>query len=313
MNKLRNLLLIQLLTGLLIGIAVATAGLFTVSKLLHSEQLHHKELIQQFSYSNLIDEPKLLSKQLKASIDFEFLTIKNREGHPLYSFTKSPTEMPVLTPILQQADLMTAPKTLASAEGSLLIEFHSSYDSILEPAFNALLVALFTPLLIVIISFILFRISMSQIFKQVAKDCAETIESITDELSKPELPTLPKQFDVIETSTKKLKAFFDNKLVEYENSASEIKTEAFKDSLTNLPNRTRFVEYFEENISQSDKPNQFGILLLLRATELQHINQSQGYQAGDKYVKGIADILINVVGTYSNASLYRLNLSLIHI
>lgn len=307
MNKLRNLLLIQLLTGLLIGVFVATAGLFTISSLLHSEQQYHKELIQQFSYSNLIDEPKLLSKQLKASIDFEFLTIKNKEGHTLYSYNKSAEEMPFLTGLLKQADLLTSAKTLASTEGTLLIEFHSSYDDILAPALNVLLVAILVPVLIVIVSFILFRISMGQIFKQVAKDCAATIESVTDDFANSALPALPKQFDVIEQSTKKLKAFFENKLIEYENSASEMKTEASKDSLTNLPNRTRFVEYFEENIGQSDKHNQFGVLLLLRATELQHINQSKGYQAGDKYVKGLSDILMNVVGTYSNASLYRLN------
>ncbi|WP_334313551.1 EAL domain-containing protein [Psychrosphaera algicola] len=105
----------------------------------------------------------------------------------------------------------------------------------------------------------------------------------------------------------KIKSLFENQLVEFENSASELKTEAYKDSLTNLPNRTRFVEEFEQEIGQPDKHNQFGVLLLLRATELQHINQSKGYQSGDKYVKGISDILVSVVGTYSNAKLYRLN------
>lgn len=307
MNKLRNLLLIQLLTGLLIGVVVAAAGLFTISTLLHSEQQYHKELIQQFSIGNLIDEPKLLSKQLKASIDFEYLTIKDREGHVLYSFNKAQEDMPILTSILKQADLHTSPKTLASPEGSLLIDFHSSYDDILAPALTALIVAIATPLIIVLISFLLFRISMGQIFRQVAQDCARNIESVMNDNSEAEINALPKQFKLIEKSTTKLKAFFENQLVEFEHSASELKTEAYKDSLTNLPNRTRFVEEFEQEIGHPDKHNQFGVLLLLRATELQHINQSKGYQSGDKYVKGISDILISVVGTYSNANLYRLN------
>ncbi|MDC2890913.1 hypothetical protein [Psychrosphaera algicola] len=207
MNKLRNLLLIQLLTGLLIGVAVAGAGLFTISTLIHSEQQYHKELIQQFSIGNLIDEPKLLSKQLKASIEFEYLTIKDREGHVLYSFNKAQEDMPVLTSILKEADLHTTPKTLASPEGSLLIDFHSSYDDILTPALSALIVAISTPLIIVLISFLLFRISMGQIFRQVAQDCAKNIESVMTDKSEVELQELPKQFKLIEKSTAKLKAF----------------------------------------------------------------------------------------------------------
>lgn len=307
MNKLRNLLLIQLLTGLLIGFVVAAAGLLTISTLLHSEQQYHKELIQQFSYSNLIDEPKLLSKQLKASIDFEYLTIKDREGHVLYSYNKAPEDMPLLTDILQQAELLTTPKTLASSEGSLLVDFHSSYDDILEPALTALLVAIFTPVVIVFISFILFKISMGQIFRQVAKDCASVLDNVMNDKATDTPPKLPKQFAPLEASITKLNSFFKNKLSEFEASATELKTEAYKDSLTDLPNRTRFVEEFEQEIGHPDKHNQFGVLLLLRATELQHINQSKGYQAGDKYVKGISTILVNIVGTYSNAKLYRLN------
>jgi len=310
MNKLRNLLFIQLLTGLFIGLLLAIAGLYMGSNLVKSEQLYHKELIQQFSYSNLIDDPKLLSKQLRASIDFEYLTIKDKEGNILYSFKKNQQQMPLITPLLKQASLHTSPLTLTSGEGNLVIEFHSSYDDILNLLTTALIVLLVTPLFIVVVSFSLFRSTMNQSFKQLSEQVSQAILSLikTKAIEHPEeLEQLPPQFTPIVKSIKKLNGFFKNTLQEYEKSANELKSEAFKDSLTNLPNRTQFVEYFESEIADSDKQNQFGILLLLRATELQHINQSKGYQDGDKYIKGLSEILVSVVGTYTNASLYRLN------
>jgi len=310
MNKLRNLLFIQLLTGFLIGLLLAIAGLVTTSKLIESEQLYHKELIKQFSYSNLIDDPKLLSKQIRASIDFEFLTIKDPQGNILYSYKMNRANMPLLTSVLRQANLLTEPQTLASPEGEIIVEFHSSYEDILKPLLPILVALVFVPLLIVIVSFLLFRSSMNQIFLQLSTEVAGTInkfiKSKTFETSE-ELKALPSQFTAISIALKKLNAYFSNTIEEFEKSASDLKSEAYKDSLTDLPNRTQFVEHFEKEAASDGNQSSFGVLVLIRATELQHINQSKGYQDGDKYIKGLSEVLINVVGTYSNASLYRLN------
>lgn len=310
MNKLRNLLFIQIFTGILIGLLLTFAGLFMASKLIASEQLYHKELIQQFSYSNLIDDPKLLSKQIRASIDFEFLSIKDREGNVLYSFRKNPQQLPLLWPLFQQANLMTSPQSLTSAEGRLVIEFHSSYDDILTPLFTILIVLFAMPLLIVFISYGLFRSSMNQIFLQLSEELAELINGFikTRAFDKSELQkNLPPQFAGLAIALKKLKSFFHNTIEDYERSANELKTEAFKDALTDLPNRNSFVEYFENEICGDDKNNAFGIIVLVRATELQHINQSKGYQQGDTYVKSLSEILNTIAGTYGKSSLYRLN------
>jgi len=310
MNKLRNLLFIQLLTGLLIGLLMAIVALYMGSSLIKSEQLYHKELIRQFSYRNLIDDPKLLSKQLRASIDFEFLTIKDKDNNILYSFKKDRRQMPFVTPLLQQAEMFTSPHTLISDEGNLTIEFHSSYEDILVPLTKALIVLLLMPIIIVIISFLLFRASMQQIFVQLSEQLASSINAFIKTKSidgSREFEQLPKQFAAVVKSLKKLNAFFKNTLQEYEKSTSDLKSEAYRDSLTMLPNRTQFVEYFENEIATPDKQDEFGILLLLRATELQHINQTKGYQDGDKYIKGVSELLIAIVGTYSGATVYRLN------
>ena len=310
MTKLRNLLFIQLVISLLLGALLAVSGLYMGSNLIKSEQLYHKELIQQFSYSNLVDDPKLLSKQLRASIDFEFLTIKDREGNILYSHKQNPGDRPVITSALEAAALYTSPVSLSSDEGNLLIEFHSSYTDILSLLTIAILVLVLMPFIVVLFSFVMFRSAMHQMFTSLSENLAQTINSFIKSKStegNEELAHLPPQFSALTSAIGKLNAFFKNTLQEYEKSANELKSEAFKDSLTELPNRTQFVEYFEEKIAASGKENQFGILLLLRATELQHINQSKGYQDGDKYIKGLSEILKTIAGTYTKSSLYRLN------
>ena len=311
MNKLRNLLFIQLFTGILIGLLMAVAALYMSSNLIKSEQLYHKELIQQFSYSNLIDDPKLLSKQLRASIDFEFLTLKDQDGNKLYSFNKDPKEFPLVRAILQRAELYTQPQSLVSDEGSLKIEFHSSYSDILSPLSVALLILLLMPVVIVLISFLLFHSMVQRIYAQVSERITQSILSFTKTKSNNvgvDTQDLPKQFEQLTQALNKLDAFFKNTLEEYESSTSALREEAHRDTLTQLPNRTEFVEHFENNIINStQQADAFGILLLLRASELQHINQTKGYEDGDNYIKGIANIMLTIAGTYSNANVYRLN------
>ena len=51
------------------------------------------------------------------------------------------------------------------------------------------------------------------------------------------------------------------------------------------------------------------MLALVRCSELQTINQSRGYQKGDDYVKGVADIIKHISGTYTGSQVFRLNSS----
>jgi len=91
-------------------------------------------------------------------------------------------------------------------------------------------------------------------------------------------------------------------------SQSILEVEANKDNLTGFENRNRFVQFYEENISQ-DSPVKFGVLLITRCSELQTINQIQGFNSGDEYIRTIAKILSDVIVTRPQGKLYRLNSS----
>jgi len=69
-----------------------------------------------------------------------------------------------------------------------------------------------------------------------------------------------------------------------------------------------FVDYYEKNIENTEIST-FGSLALVRCSELQSINQSRGYQKGDEYIKSVADIIVNISGTYSGSQVFRVNSS----
>ena len=106
----------------------------------------------------------------------------------------------------------------------------------------------------------------------------------------------------------RLNSFLRKKQKEVEESALEIKFQAYKDSVTDLGNRNMFVEYYGANIEDTDKPS-FGILALVRSSELQLINQTRGYQKGDEYIKEVSNLIQKVTGTYSTSQCYRINSS----
>jgi len=109
-------------------------------------------------------------------------------------------------------------------------------------------------------------------------------------------------------SFNRLSHFLKSKNEDLQNAALTIKHQAYKDGVTDLGNRNMFVEYYEKNIENSEKST-FGTLALIRCSELQSINQTRGYQKGDEYIKGVADIIKHISGTYTGSQVFRLNSS----
>lgn len=310
MNKLRNLLIIQIVSGIFIGLVLVVASLITVSGLIEHQQIENTKLVQLLADNNLTDDPKLLSQQIKAGLPLDFLVIRDQDGNQLYSFARPLTEQTALAQLLKATDLYTVPRTVSANGGTLIIQFHSNHDKLLTPLFKVVVAAFVLPLILILANFLLFKSYIKVTFTKASESIATVIRQFIKTKSidaSQAFKTFPVQFSSTVGALKQLGKFVNSTLSEYEKSASELKSEAFKDSLTDLPNRTKFVEFFETEVTNSDKSNPFGVLALVRATELQHINQSKGYQEGDKYIKGLAQILTTVANTYNGANIYRLN------
>ncbi len=89
------------------------------------------------------------------------------------------------------------------------------------------------------------------------------------------------------------------------NDTGVLKKQAYIEPLTQVENRTRFVQYFENKHELFD----FGVLTITRCSELQTINQIHGFTEGDNYICKVADILKKASGGFQSAKIFRLNSS----
>jgi diguanylate cyclase (GGDEF)-like protein len=71
----------------------------------------------------------------------------------------------------------------------------------------------------------------------------------------------------------------------------ELEREASQDSLTGLKNRRHFEEELAAAMARSRRHGSTGALLMLDIDEFKRVNDSRGHPAGDRLIKGIAEVL----------------------
>lgn len=80
---------------------------------------------------------------------------------------------------------------------------------------------------------------------------------------------------------------------------------AYQDPITGFASRPRFTNKLE-TISNPDIP-QFGLMVMVKATELANINQHQGRSAGDDYLARVANCIRKACTKYPEAQCYRVS------
>ncbi|MCA1895679.1 EAL domain-containing protein [Shewanella putrefaciens] len=80
---------------------------------------------------------------------------------------------------------------------------------------------------------------------------------------------------------------------------------AYQDPITGFASRPRFTNKLE-TINNPDIP-QFGLMVMVKATELANINQHQGRSAGDDYLARVANCIRKTCTKYPDAQCYRVS------
>ena len=86
-----------------------------------------------------------------------------------------------------------------------------------------------------------------------------------------------------------------------------LKQEAYNDPLTHMPNKRIFVKDLHLRVAEEEEQAGNGIVAIIRATTLEHINKTQGYQAGDNYLKSLGEIVKQTAASYPQAQAYRIS------
>ena len=315
MTGFKKLIFIQIISWLL----CVTAGSYFIS-VSFDNAVSEAQKNAQASVTNYINDLSLddnlvqnLKKSLADGKTFSSFTLRDYQGAEVFN-VNSPIDLPLFADLIQSIFNSARAQFAVNKAADIKVEFTVNIQHLAEQLQISLFIIIFISAVLVIIPIIL----MQSIFYHLNKSISMTVSDVIDVyinqnqagkletvLDSSKLKSLGK--DLV-PSFNRLSHFLKTKNEYIQSEALSIKHEAYKDGITALGNRNMFVEYYEKNIENSEQST-FGSFAMIRCSELQAINQSRGYQKGDEYVKGVADIIKHISGTYAGSQLFRLNSS----
>ena len=301
-----QLLLRNIILALIFILSISVVSISLLSSLLENKTNEHTQIIksfaQQFDVSNdELQNANALSKKLQQVSNYNSLTIYSLAGKKLFRFeNKNSPASPTFS----------YPETKQLNANNLIftIEYQLNFND------ESVLVLTFILLSIVLSLFlVIFAATMSTkrhkaVFKiigqQIKNDLAlinhtnkEGKESLITDNTLLEIPELKQGIaDIKALMTQQLE------------STVNLEQEAYVDHLTKLDNRSRFVQFYENQVVQ-ESPVKFGVLVMTRCSELQTINQIHGYKEGDNYISHVANLIQKAISVYPDGNLFRLNSS----
>ena len=310
MRIFRTLLISQLLSALILAmVALVIMVIYTQQQLISSQQNAHKAIEQIISH-HITGDGKILSRQLDRSFALRSLRVSQLDNTILHEQNLSGNKAPLATTLLQWFGTEFKPHIIRNQEQNIQVSYQLDFTERLQQFQLMLLVLFLLPFIIGWLPVLLSKSSISRSYRRTTDAVNDLIDRfITDpQKAEPDWQKIPPEFSDINTALQKLANYTRSQYNEMASNAHQIAEEAYKDSVTDLPNRNRFVQHYEENIRQNEQ-NDFGVFAITRCTELQTLNQTRGYQEGDSYIREIADILKKLAGTYKDYRIYRLNSS----
>ncbi|WP_232824821.1 EAL domain-containing protein [Algibacillus agarilyticus] len=277
-----------------------------LSQYIISQQDKHTTTLSRLVDSYNAVDAKVLAKDLKSAFAYQALNLSEYNGPSLYKYEDQNTDESLGYLVLNSFGMMPQPKKVVSQTHNLGLQFQLRFTdelALFDTFFYSSLLVLFVVLSLLIIS-------LRQLIQRVVRRSIANISGVINEFTESDdsiaWDDLPDDFLPLAESLETLHINYETKIKEWRESAENFRTEATRDELTGLKNRISFVEYFEDKLNNLENLD-FGVLAVTRASELNHINQNRGYQAGDAYVAELAQIITRVANTYDAAEIYRLN------
>ena len=310
MRILRTLLISQLLSAVILAVAAMVILVSYTQQQLDSAQTHAKTAIEQILSHHLTGDGKILSRQLDRSFALKSLRISQLDGTVLHEQNLSGDKAALATMLLKAFGSEFKTQSLRNEEQNIQLTYQLDFTARLQQFQLTLLLLMLLPFLLGWLPVLLSKSSISRSYRRTTTAVNELIDRFIQDPQKaePDWQKIPPEFSGINTALQKLANYTRSQYNEMATNAHQIAEEAYKDPVTGLANRNRFVQFYEETIRKNDN-NDFGIFAITRCTELQTLNQTRGFQEGDGYVREVADILKKLSGTYKDHKIYRLNSS----
>lgn len=288
-----QLLFRNIVFGLLFSLTISAIAVLLSKQLFIEQQQQHKMLLSQVTTIENVDHKQLFS-QLNSAFNYNSLMIKNDQQQEILSISN---------PLSVIGQLLTPDITTITTKDKLTINFQLNIES----EINVILILLSSVFILSILaSIVASNLSLkrsTELITQVSDQIKSSINRIVNPKDKNQenLNT-----GIIEQANiQAILADLQGLLNKHIEGATILEKEAYTEPLTQLDNRSRFVQFFD---SQSESAK-FGVLTITRCSELQTINQIHGYHEGDNYICKVADIMKSTAERYQGSQLFRLNSS----
>lgn len=309
MKIFRTLFIVQIVCTLILQTVLIYA-------LINATQQQQKQLImtQQQVISHALksfegEDYAEFAQSLRSSINIQQLHLSNTDGTVLTEFNSTTQNSSLVADLFKIAGFPRELAAVKYAEQNLQLRFKPNLDNQDQAFMQALWVVLLAPLFLVLVPALVAPVQAKTIMVKLNRSLSSAMDRFMRDpaANLPDL-NLPDEFDDVVMTLQRFGDFSQQQFSEMSRAAKLVAEDAYKDTVTNLPNRNRFVQYYEEHLRDSNNVD-FGIFAIVRCTELQTINQSRGYQEGDKYIREVAAISERAAATYRDSLVYRLNSS----
>jgi len=289
-----QLLLRNFLFALGFSVSVGLAGAILLSLQISQQQSQHQQSLVTLDQQVKFSSNEVFAQQLPKLNRYHFINITDKESSFMVNEQKNPAFF---------ADFILAPINKIELPRSLLtVSYQLDVSHELIVLRNTVLAVFFLSLIFIAIaaSFSIgrYRRLARKISNQIKRDLAAIISgednadsNQDNEIDLPDIQQLLTDIKTLIASNVKATMLLEK--------------DAYTEPVTELENRNRFIQFFENTDSRSD----FGVLAITRCSQLQTINQTHGYNEGDTYIRAVADIMRNAISRYKGAQVFRLNSS----
>jgi RNase E specificity factor CsrD len=298
-----QLLLRNVVLWLIFNIAISAFSLYILSSSLEEKATNHSNIIsllhkQSVVTNNKIDAAQNIAKELQQVSSYNTLILSNQDGETLFSYKNTDKGFSFITPELKSYEAKTLDINI-----EYQLDFSNEHTSVVNFIIFSIVFSFFISLFAAMQS----NKRHKDVFKIINQQIKNELSLVNQPNAETEISNHDKQ--ILEIPELKqgiidIKALITKQL---ENTIN-LENEAYIDPLTKLDNRNRFVQFYENQVIQ-DSPISFGVLLIIRCSELQTINQIHGYKEGDNYISHVADLIKKALSPREDSSAFRLNSS----
>ncbi|MFT5755876.1 MAG: RNase E specificity factor CsrD [Alteromonadaceae bacterium] len=308
MSTFSHVLLRSFLVGLFFCLAMTMLSFVLISTFMTEKHTSHQETIVLIAKST--HNIQTFTRDLQTANKYLSLSITDQSHHTLFATIKPSTFLRSLnTP---KTSIFTLPDNLPddsqndlsnmSQKKKLTVSYQLDFSDEINIVVTLMVVMFVLTLVIILIMTMTFNRANKKLIAIIGLQIKERITQSLTSSQNLNAVTEPVDIPELNESVAGIKAFIESQAA----NSSLLEVEAYIDPLTKLNNRSRFVQYFENQVN-SESAVKFGVLIITRCSELQTVNQIHGYNEGDKYISKIAEIVTSAVTRYKGAEVFKLN------